>query len=159
MDRLAETLRDFGLRNALVGIDGEMRGSVCGLTERHGRSRWRRRRPGGARPIPSSRLRTPPWRPRAIIVIGSRCRDAAYCTRWTRGAALIAPPASVTVIARTSAEADAWATARMVLGPDKGAELARRHGLDALFLLRSDAGDVRGIGVGGLFGEDSAAVT
>ncbi len=44
----------------------------------------------------------------------------------TRGAPLIASPASVTVVARTCAEADAWATALMVLGP-KGAPPSRRR--------------------------------
>jgi thiamine biosynthesis lipoprotein len=73
-----------------------------------------------------------------------------------RGAPLIASPASVTVVARTCAEADAWATALMVLGPDKGATLARQRGLDALFLLRGHAGQSRAVGVGRLFSQDQA---
>jgi thiamine biosynthesis lipoprotein len=75
-----------------------------------------------------------------------------------RGAPLIAPPASVTVVARTCAEADAWATALMVLGPDRGAALARKRGLDALFLLRDDEGTARGVRVGRLFSEAPAAI-
>ncbi len=48
----------------------------------------------------------------------------------------MSPPASVTVISSTCAEADAWATALMVAGADKGARMAKRAGLDALVLLR-----------------------
>ena len=75
-----------------------------------------------------------------------------------RGAPLIASPASVTVVTRTCLEADAWATALMVLGPDRGSALARKRGLDALFLLRDDKGSVRGVGVGQLFSEGPAAI-
>ncbi len=75
-----------------------------------------------------------------------------------RGAPLIASPASVTVVARTCAEADAWATALMVLGLERGAALARKHGLDALFLLRDDERNARGVGVGRLFSEEPAAI-
>ena len=45
--------------------------------------------------------------------------------------------ASVTVIARTSAEADAWATALDVLGPDKGMEIANREKL-AVYMIVKD---------------------
>lgn len=75
-----------------------------------------------------------------------------------RGAPLIAPPASVTVVARTCAKADAWATAVMTLGPDKGATLAKRSGLDAQFLLRDDDASARGVGVGQLFSEEPATI-
>jgi thiamine biosynthesis lipoprotein len=160
VDRLAETLRDRGIGNALVGIDGEMR--ALGL-----------RRDGAAWTIaveaPDPARRTP----RSILAL----QDAAVATsgdyrHWvevqgrrlshtmdpTRGAPLIAPPASVTVVARTCAEADAWATALMVLGPDRGAALARRRGLDALFILRNDDGSARSVGIGRLFSEEAAAI-
>lgn len=38
--------------------------------------------------------------------------------------------------------------------PDKGTEHAKKHGLDALLLLRNDHGDVRGMGIGQLFAKD-----
>lgn len=44
--------------------------------------------------------------------------------------------AAVTVRARTCLEADAWATALMVLGPQAGESLARRVGVEALFAMR-----------------------
>lgn len=160
VDRLAETLRDHGISDGLVGIDGEMR--AMGL------------RPDGeawtiAVEAPDAERRTP----HSILAL----QDAAVATsgdyrHWVevqgrrlshtmdprRGAPLIASPASVTVVARTCAEADAWATALMVLGPDKGAALARRSGLDALFLLRDDDASARGVGVGRLFSEEPAAI-
>jgi len=160
VDRLAETLRDRGIVDALVGIDGEMR--AMGL------------RPDGeawtiAVEAPDAERRTP----HSILAL----QDAAVATsgdyrHWVevqgrrlshtmdprRGAPLIASPASVTVVARTCAEADAWATALMVLGPDRGAALARQTGLDALFLLRDDDASTRGVGVGRLFSEEPAAI-
>ncbi len=44
--------------------------------------------------------------------------------------------ASVTVVHASTAEADAWATALMVLGPEQGLALARRTRLAALFIGR-----------------------
>jgi thiamine biosynthesis lipoprotein len=74
-----------------------------------------------------------------------------------RGAPLVGSPASVTLVARTCAEADAWATALMVLGLEAGAALAGKRGLDALFLLRDDDGTAKGVGVGRLFSAEPAA--
>jgi thiamine biosynthesis lipoprotein len=51
--------------------------------------------------------------------------------------------ASVTVIADNCMKADAWATALMVLGPEKGYQFAKGQGLAALFLIRSGEGFVR----------------
>lgn len=45
-------------------------------------------------------------------------------------------PASVSVIHPSGTEADALATAMMVLGPARGVELANRQGISALFILR-----------------------
>lgn len=159
VDRLGETLRDHGVDNALVGIDGEMRA--------HGL------RPDGkawtiAVEAPEAEHRTL----HSILAL----QDAAVATsgdyrHWvevqgrrlshtmdpTRGAPLLASPASATVVARSCAEADAWATALMVLGADTGAALARRRGLDVLFLLRNADCSTRGVGVGRLFSEVPAA--
>ncbi|AVW92100.1 FAD:protein FMN transferase [Celeribacter baekdonensis] len=156
VDRLAETLRGFGIMNALVGIDGEMR--TMGL------------RPDGApwsiaveTPDPESRSA------HSVLAL----QDAAVATsgdyrHWVevqgrnlshtmdphRGAPLMSSPASVTVVAQTCAEADAWATVLMVLGAEQGAALARTLGLDALFLLRMSQTEYRSLGVGRLFAEE-----
>ena len=49
---------------------------------------------------------------------------------------------SVTVLAESCLEADAWATALYVLGPDAGLELAEAHGFAALFLTANADGTV-----------------
>jgi len=154
-DRLADTLVVLGIPAALVGIDGEMR--AVGL------------RPDGApwtiaveAPDPERRA------PHSVLAL----HDAAVATsgdyrHWvevqgrrlshtmdpSRGAPLFAPPASVTVIAQTCAEADAWATALTVLGVDAGATLAEQRGLDALFLVRDDRTGIQSKAVGRLFSE------
>jgi thiamine biosynthesis lipoprotein len=152
VDRLAETLTAHGIGDALVGIDGEMR--ALGL------------RPDGEAwtiaveaPDPARRA------PHTILAL----QDAAVATsgdyrHWVevqgrrlshtmdpgRGAPLIASPASVTVVARTCAEADAWATALMVKGSLEGAMLARRCNLNALFIDR-EGDHLRETRVGRLF--------
>jgi thiamine biosynthesis lipoprotein len=50
--------------------------------------------------------------------------------------------ASVTVIHESCMEADAWATALTVLGPEDGMALAEELGLAAYFIIRSDEGFV-----------------
>lgn len=48
--------------------------------------------------------------------------------------------ASVTVLAETAAEADAWATALNVLGPDEGMALAEREKLPVYMIVKTDEG-------------------
>jgi len=90
------------------------------------------------------------------VEVQGRCLSHTMDPR--RGAPLTTSPASVTVVARTCAEADAWATALMVLGPDRGAALARQRGFDALFLLRDEAGGVQSVEVGRLFSDRTEAI-
>ncbi|MEM9422565.1 MAG: FAD:protein FMN transferase [Pseudomonadota bacterium] len=47
--------------------------------------------------------------------------------------------ASVTVIADTATEADAWATALLAVGAERGLEIAVQNDLDALFIVRQNA--------------------
>jgi thiamine biosynthesis lipoprotein len=160
VDCLAETLHSFGIEAGLVGIDGEMRA--------------RGRRPDGepwtmAVEAPNPKCRTP----HSILAL----EDAAVATsgdyrHWVevqgrrlshtidprRGAPLLASPASVTVVARTCAQADAWATALMVLGAEAGGDLARQRGLDALFLLRGDQVGIRSVGIGPLFSNELSGI-
>ncbi|NIJ41687.1 FAD:protein FMN transferase [Parvibaculum indicum] len=160
VDRLAETLRDCGIGNALVGIDGEMR--ALGL--RPDGEAWtiavegpdaERRMPHSILSLQDAAVATSGDYRHWVEVQGRRL---SHTMDPIRGAPLIASPASVTVVTRTCLEADAWATALMVLGPDRGSALARKRGLDALFLLRDDKGSVRGVGVGQLFSEGPAAI-
>jgi thiamine biosynthesis lipoprotein len=160
VDRLAETLLACGLDAGLVGIDGEMR--ALGL-----------RPDGGAWIVAVEAPDRDRRAPHSVLVL----QDAAVATsgdyrHWVevqgrrlshtmdpaRGTPLAASPASVTVVARTCAEADAWATALMVLGPDRGAALAGERGLDALFLLRGDDGGTRSVTAGSLFSATPAGM-
>jgi thiamine biosynthesis lipoprotein len=159
VDRLAEVLSSYGILDALVGIDGEMR--AMGL--RPDGSAWtiaveapdhHRRAPHSILTLQDAAVATSGDYRHWVTVQG---RDLSHTMDPARGAPLLAPPASVTVIAPTCAEADAWATALMVQGVDAGENLTRQAGLDALFLTRDDAGVVQGFGVGKLFSSKSAA--
>lgn len=161
VDRLVQILGSFGIRDALAGIDGEMR--AMGL------------RPDGEAWVIAVEGPDPECRaPHSILAL----RDCAVATsgdyrHWVeihgrrlshtmdpaRGAPLAKSPASVTVIAPTCAEADAWATALMVLGPDRGAELAQGLGVDALFLLRGETDSIRSCRIGRLFAGEEITMT
>ncbi|WP_338053340.1 FAD:protein FMN transferase [Pseudorhodobacter turbinis] len=85
-------------------------------------------------------------------------RRLSYPMVPMRAAPLLTSPASVTVIATTCAAADAWATALMVAGANVGLGMAEQAGLDALFLIRDDAGGVQSRSVGPLFTDNSPTV-
>ncbi len=136
VDRLAEMLAAQGIDDALVGIDGEMR--ALGL--RPDGEAWTIavEAPDPARRAPHSILAL---QDAAVATSGDyrhrvevQGRHLSHTMDPRRGAPLIASPVSVTVVARTCAEADAWATACMVKGSLEGAILARRSNLSALFI-------------------------
>jgi thiamine biosynthesis lipoprotein len=153
VDRLAATLLSHGVDAGLVGIDGEMR--ALGLRPDGGGWSIAVEAPERARRAPQSVLAL---QDAAVATSGDyrhwvevRGRRLSHTMDPGRRAPLAASPASVTVVARTCAEADGWATALMVLGPEAGARLATAHALDALFLLREEDGGVRSLGLGRLF--------
>ena len=138
VDRLAEVAAAFGITGALVSIDGELR--AIGLQP-----------DGAAWTVAVERPDRVARAPHAILAL----HDAAVATsgdyrHWVevgnrrlshtmdpaRGGPVGAPPASVTVVNATCMAADAWATALMVRGSLEGAELARRHNINALFIDR-----------------------
>jgi len=151
--QLAETLRTFGIEAGLVGIDGELR--ALGL------------RPDGecwtiAIEMPNVACRAPhsilSLQNAAVATSGDyrhwvnvQGRRLSHTMDPRRGVPLISSLASVTVIAPTCAEADAWATAFMVLGPELGEPLALRQGLSVLFLTRDEVGGISSKGCGPLF--------
>lgn len=158
VDRLAETLREFGVASALTGIDGEMRAMG--------------RRPDGEGWAVAVEAPNPERRDvHSVLTL----EDAAVATsgdyrHWIelngrrlshtmdprRGAPLVKSPASVTVVARTCMEADAWATALMVQGADRGVISAQQNGLGALFLTMDADGELCRQSVGSVFsGADS----
>ncbi|WP_347267175.1 FAD:protein FMN transferase [Paracoccus sp. (in: a-proteobacteria)] len=152
VDRLAGVLAAHGIETGLVGIDGEMRamglrpdGRAWAIAvespERHRRAAQAMLELHDAAVATSGDYRH--W----VEVSGRRL---AHSMDPRRGAPLPAPPASVTVLAASCAEADAWATALTVLGETEGAALAARRGLAALFLLR-EGGGLRARAVGAPF--------
>ncbi len=154
VDRLVEILGSFGVRDGLVCIDGELR--AMGL--RPDGEAWTVavEEPDAERRAPHSILSLQDC---AVATSGDyrhwvevQGRRLSHTMDPARGAPLIKSPASVTVLAPRCAEADAWATALMVLGPDKGGDIARRLGIDALFLLRGEADSIHSCRTGCLFG-------
>ena len=152
VDRLAEVMAEFGVEAGLISVDGELR--ALGL-QPDGRP-WNiaveapdpdRRAPHAVLALEDAAVATS-GDYRHWVQIGTR--RLSHTMDPARGAPLMAPPASVSVVARTCAKADAWATALMVMGEERGTELAETLGLNALFLLRGPEG-VRARGTGRLF--------
>ena len=155
VDRLADVLKGFGISAGLVGIDGEMRA----LGKRPDGEPWaiaveapdpERRAAQSVLALEDAAVATSGDYRHWVEVGGGRL---SHTMDPRRGAPLASSPASVTVVAQSCAEADGWATALMVLGAEKGAMLARRLGLNALFLVRAASGDVDMQGTGGIFSE------
>jgi thiamine biosynthesis lipoprotein len=149
VDELARILDAHGIGSWLVGIDGEMRA--------------RGGKPDGS---PWAIALESPEEDRRSAMGVIELGDAAVATsgdyrHWVQvegkrishtmdprtGAPLRSALASVTVISPRCMDADAYATALMVLGEDAGRALARRLGLEALFVLR-DGDRLRTTGTG-----------
>jgi FAD:protein FMN transferase len=139
VDELARCLDGFGLSNYLVGIDGEIRASGfkpgrlpwAVAVERPDRSR---REALGVVDLANMAIATS-GDYRHWIDIGGETISHTMDAR--RSGPLRNAIASVTVMARSCMDADALATALMVLGEHDGPAFARTHGFDALFLLRN----------------------
>lgn len=138
VDELMRVVEDFGIGSALVGLDGELKA--------------RGSKPDGkpwavALEKPDYDARSPlgviTLRDAAIATSGDyrhwvdvgQARLSHTMDRRRRGPTDNAV-ASVSVVAQSCIEADAWATALLVLGQTEGCTLARVHGLDVLFILR-----------------------
>lgn len=137
VDELARCLEREGIRDYLVGIDGELRG--------------RGDKPDGSWRVA---LERPEYGRREVFAI-LELADTAIATsgdyrHWREqggqryshtldpcsGAPLHNGIASVSVLTGSCMYADAWATALMVLGVERGVRLAREQGLAAIFLVR-----------------------
>ncbi|SEE85175.1 thiamine biosynthesis lipoprotein [Burkholderia sp. WP9] len=149
VDELARVLDSHDVRSWLVGIDGEMRARGT----KTGQALW------------AIAIERPDYERREALGV-IELTDIAVATsgdyrHWSEcegkrishvvdprtGEPLCNGVASVTVLARSCMDADAYATALMVLGPQKGLDFARRKQLDALFLLR-DGAQILAIGTG-----------
>ncbi|MEE2756169.1 MAG: FAD:protein FMN transferase [Myxococcota bacterium] len=144
VDQVAKTLSEAGQRDFLVEIGGELRTS--GLN--HRRKPWRLavERPGaGMGEVHKN----------AIIDLGTGAMATSgdyrnfYEVDGKRVSHTIDPRtgrpithslSSVTVVAETCMEADGWATALNVLGPDEAMALAEKNGLKIFMLIRGKDG-------------------
>lgn len=149
VDKLARVLDRHGIGAWLVGIDGELRARGC----KPDGSPW------------AIALEAPDYGRRgamgAIDLVDAAVATSGDYRHWAdfggerlshtmdprAGAPLRGDIASVTVVAPTCTDADAYATALMVLGAQAGRAHAERHGLDALFVVR-DGDALRTIGCG-----------
>jgi thiamine biosynthesis lipoprotein len=139
VDRLAETARDLGFTSTLCSIDGEVRATGVRSTGRP----W------------SVAIETPDdtaGAERSMVELGDMAvatsgdyrhfvtvgaTRLAHTMHPRRGAPLVAPPASVTVLSQACMMADAMATALTVMGKWQGLEFAKDHAISALFQCRS----------------------
>ncbi|HEV6968958.1 FAD:protein FMN transferase [Roseateles sp.] len=142
VDRMADVLGRHGVRHALTALDGELR--AIG-TQADG-SPWavglERPEPGhravhGVIELQDLAVATSGDYRHFVDVGGTRL---AHTMDPQRCAPVNNAVASVTVLAPSCMQADAWATALLVAGPEQGPELARRLGMDVLFLLRRAGG-------------------
>jgi thiamine biosynthesis lipoprotein len=142
VDRMTHVLQKHSVRHALAALDGELR-AVGGQS---GGLPWRvalespevgRRAVRGVIELEDLAVATSGDYRRYLELGGSRLAHTMDPRRWVP---VNNGVTSVTVLARTCMQADAWATALLVAGPDEGLALAQRMGLDVLFLLRRDAG-------------------
>jgi thiamine biosynthesis lipoprotein len=142
VDRLAGVIEALGIPGALVGLDGELR--AIGLQPDGTSWTIAVECPDHASRVPSAILAL---ENAAVATSGDYRHWVELCGRRLshtmdprRGRPLATSPASVTVVAATCIEADAWATALMVKGTLEGATIARRMGIHALFLDRGEGG-------------------
>lgn len=142
VDRMAAVLQQHGVLHALAALDGELRA----VGNQASGAPW------------AVALESPEVGRRAVRGV-IELQDLAVATSGdyrhymevgdarlahTMDARRAAPVnnavASVTVLAPTCMQADAWATALVVAGPGEGLGLAQRMGLEVLFLLRRPEG-------------------
>ncbi|WP_277372290.1 FAD:protein FMN transferase [Pseudomonas sp. AA-38] len=142
VDRMVAVLQQHGVRHALVALDGELRAlgtqandqpwSVALESPQVGR-----RAVHGVIEMAGLAVATSGDYRRYVLVGDAHL---AHSMDGRRAGPVNNGMASVTVLASTCMDADAWATALLVAGPDEGAILAKRYSLEALMLLRRENG-------------------
>lgn len=149
VDRMANVLQQHGVRHALAALDGELRavgGQASGVPWAVALERPEagRRAVHGVIELEDLAVATSGDYRRYLEVGDARL---AHTMDARRGAPVNNAVASVTVLARSCMQADAWATALLVEGANEGLATAQRMGLDVLFLLRRPEGLVE-VGLG-----------
>jgi thiamine biosynthesis lipoprotein len=149
VDQMAAVLQRHGVRHALAALDGELRAvgsQASGLPWAVALERPEagQRAVHGVIELQDLAVATSGDYRRYLAVGGARL---AHSMDARRAAPVHNAVASVTVLASSCMQADAWATALLVAGPGEGLAVAQRMGLEALFLLRRAQGLVE-IGLG-----------
>lgn len=137
-EQVARRLEQMGITDYLIGVGGEMRAHGRSETGQYWRVGIETPTPGVRRVLYQVDLRT------GSLSTSGDYRNffdkdgRRYCHEIdpATGEPLLDPPASVSVADQSGADADAMATALMVLGPEKGYGLAEQKGLAVLFIIR-----------------------
>jgi thiamine biosynthesis lipoprotein len=147
-DLLREWLAGRGMTNVYVEVGGET--LATGSKARGAPWRVGIQRPSLDAPVGGRPERIVELRDRALATSGdyrNYRRDPAghvvsHIFDPRQGRPLVSDWASVSVLAPTCAEADAWATALFVLGPEEGLALLPRKAprIEAMFLVRAGEG-------------------
>ncbi len=142
LDRMADIVRSAGHEDFLIDLGGELRASGMHPSGRSWHVAIEDPRPGVNGAVEVLNLGN-----MAVATSGSRANG--YDVGNRRYSHIIDPatlePAnssllSVSVIAAETMSADGWATALFAAGSAKGVDLARRHGVSALFVLKNAQG-------------------
>ncbi len=151
VDRVVELLASLGASNTFVEIGGEVRatGDKAGKPWTVGLQQ-----PDAIR---STVAVAQPLRDQAVATSGDyynfyefEGRRYSHTIDPRTGRPVEHALASVSVLAADCMTADAWATALDVLGPEAGLRIAQDLQLDALFMIRGDAGEISSVGTGQL---------
>jgi thiamine biosynthesis lipoprotein len=152
VDEMMRTVESFGISNALVGLDGELKArgakvdgtAWCVAVEMPD---YELRSPFGVIELSDTAVATSGDYRHWVDLGGKRL---SHTMDRSRGGPIDNGIASVSVVTKSCMDADAWATAIMVLGQAEGKTLAQKHGLDALLIQRRD-GKLVQIPVGPVF--------
>lgn len=144
VDLVAETLREHGIHHALVEIGGELRGHG---TKPDGSPWWVEIDRSGNTDTEAVPMLVA-LHDLAIATSGcergfvSGARHFSHTLDPRTGWPIANGMVTATVLHRSCMEADAYATALMVLGSDAAIDFAVAHDLAALILFRQDGGDI-----------------
>jgi thiamine biosynthesis lipoprotein len=142
IDRLGEIMRRHGVKNYMVELGGEL----CALGNRADGTPWRI---AIERPLADKREleAAVPLMDAAMATAGGSRHFFEY--KGKRYSHIIDPAtgrpvehtlASVTVAADKCLDADGWDTPLMVLGPERGSEVAEKLGIAAMFVTHGEGG-------------------
>lgn len=142
VDRMAAVLQRHGVQHALAALDGELRAVGAQSSGQPWAVALERPEVGcrsvqGVLELEDLAVATSGDYRRYLQVGDTRL---AHTMDARRCAPVNNEVASVTVLAPSCLQADAWATALLVAGPDEGLAMAQRLGLEVLFLLRRPEG-------------------